>query len=265
MLWIGASVWFYAGYMLDHRRRAAAGADRCALALESAAADAEVAAAGRGRARRRQPDSVAAPHVRRRRGADALARAGHRARRHGRESYNSIVDWMDTALNPDLFVAGSQNLSDRTFRFPKTLASAIGAILASRISRRCRSFRLTVGGTPVMLIAIDVASFERRGHRALGGRRRPRGMYQAGERGRGRDRVGQLRAASAAERSAIASTWRRRAALLQPADRRHHHRLVGSAGHRVSSIARCSNATGTTTRSTSFRVYVAPGHRSARR
>ena len=37
----------------------------------------------------------------------------------GRESYNSIVDWMNTALNPDLFVAGSQNLSDRTFRFPQ--------------------------------------------------------------------------------------------------------------------------------------------------
>ena len=37
----------------------------------------------------------------------------------GRESYNSIVDWLNTALNPDLFVAGSQNLSDRTFGFPR--------------------------------------------------------------------------------------------------------------------------------------------------
>src|ERR1700736_3861456 len=33
----------------------------------------------------------------------------------GRESYNSIVGWLDTALNPDLFISGSQNLSDRTF------------------------------------------------------------------------------------------------------------------------------------------------------
>ena len=46
----------------------------------------------------------------------------------GRESYNSILDWLDTALNPDLFVSGSQNLSDRTFRFPHSLGAKISAI-----------------------------------------------------------------------------------------------------------------------------------------
>ena len=46
----------------------------------------------------------------------------------GRESYASIVDWLNTALNPDLFISGSQNLSDRTFRFPETLGTQIAAI-----------------------------------------------------------------------------------------------------------------------------------------
>jgi putative ABC transport system permease protein len=102
----------------------------------------------------------------------------------GRESYNSIVDWLDTALNPDLFVAGSQNLSDRTFRFPKTLGNAIGAIPGVEDVQTVRSFRLTVGGTPVMLFAIDAASFERRGHRALVAEDE-RGMYKLASAGEG--------------------------------------------------------------------------------
>ena len=39
-----------------------------------------------------------------------------------RASYNSIIDWMDTALNPDLFVMPSQDIVIRTLRFPPTMA-----------------------------------------------------------------------------------------------------------------------------------------------
>jgi len=102
----------------------------------------------------------------------------------GRESYNSIVDWLNTALNPDLFVAGSQNLSDRTFRFPKTLGDEIGQIAGVEDFQTVRSFRLTVGRTPVMLIVIDAKSFERRGHRPLVAED-PRGMYTLASSGQG--------------------------------------------------------------------------------
>ena len=34
-------------------------------------------------------------------------------------SYSSIIDWMDTALNPDLFVLPTQNIVVRTVRFPR--------------------------------------------------------------------------------------------------------------------------------------------------
>ena len=126
----------------------------------------------------------------------------------GRESYNSIVDWLDTALNPDLFVAGSQNLSDRTFRFPKTLGRHDrGAFLASRMCRPSEACGSTSAGRPVMLIAIDAASFERRGHRPTVAED-PRGMYRWRGRAR-RDRFGQLLATSQANRLAIASTCRR--------------------------------------------------------
>ena len=64
-----------------------------------------------GRARRRQPDPGAAPHVGHRRGADAVARAGRRPWRHGRgRATTRSSDWMDTALNPDLFVTPSQSI-----------------------------------------------------------------------------------------------------------------------------------------------------------
>jgi putative ABC transport system permease protein len=102
----------------------------------------------------------------------------------GRESYNSIVDWLNTALNPDLFVAGSQNLSDRTFRFPKVLGESIGAIPGVEDFQTVRSFRLNVGGTPVMLIAIEAASFERQGRRSMVAED-PRGMYSLASAGTG--------------------------------------------------------------------------------
>ena len=102
----------------------------------------------------------------------------------GRESYNSIVDWLDTALDPDLFVAGSQNLSDRTLRFPKTLADDIAAIPGVEDVQSVRSLRLNVGGARVLLIAIDAASFERRGHRPVVAED-PAGMYPMAKAGRG--------------------------------------------------------------------------------
>ena len=102
----------------------------------------------------------------------------------GRESYNSIVDWMNTALNPDLFVAGSQNLSDRTFRFPKALGPEIAAVPGVADIQSVRSLRVNVRGTPVMLIVIETESFERHGRRQTVVED-PRGMYNLTKAGQG--------------------------------------------------------------------------------
>ena len=100
-------------------RRAAAHAGARAVADARAAAGARPAAAGEGRARGRQPDPGAAADVGHRLGADAVARADDRARRaSSAASYESITDWMDTALNPDLFVTASPTLTSRSFLFP---------------------------------------------------------------------------------------------------------------------------------------------------
>jgi len=102
----------------------------------------------------------------------------------GRESYNSIVDWLDTALNPDLFVSGSQNLSDRTFRFPESIGKEIAAIDGVSDVQSVRSMRTNVRGTPVLLVVVNMPSFEQHGHRAMVSQD-PRGMYPLAKTGQG--------------------------------------------------------------------------------
>jgi putative ABC transport system permease protein len=184
MLWVGTSIWFYAGYTLIVL---------AALLLVPTVAlwfakgmkpvlkwmrpvEGALAADSLIQSPRRTSGAVAALMLSL---GQVIGLGGI-----GRESYNSIIDWLNTALNPDLFVAGSQNLSDRTFRFPKTLGDAIAGIPGVEDFQTVRSFRLNVGGTPVMLIAIDAESFERRGHRPLVAED-PRGMYRLAKAGEG--------------------------------------------------------------------------------
>src|SRR4051812_932060 len=102
----------------------------------------------------------------------------------GRESYASIVDWLNTALNPDLFISGSQNLSDRTFRFPQTLGTEIAGVPGVSEVQSVRSFRVPFRGTPILMVAVNMGSFEQRGHRSTV-LQDPRGMYPLAKEGRG--------------------------------------------------------------------------------
>jgi putative ABC transport system permease protein len=183
-LWIGRSFWFYAGYVLVivaalllvpavslWLARGLRPALKWLRPVEGAlAADSLI------QAPRRTSGAVAALMLSL---GQVIGLGGV-----GRESYNSIVDWLDTALNPHLFVAGSQNLSDRTFRFPISLAQDITALPGVEDVQAVRSLRLNVKGGPVLLIVIDAASFERRGHRPTVSED-PRGMYPLATAGQG--------------------------------------------------------------------------------
>ena len=184
MLWVGSSIWFYTGYVLIIV---------AALLLVPTAAlwfaqvlrpvlkwlrpvEGALAADSLIQSPRRTSGAVAALMLSL---GQVIGLGGI-----GRESYNSIVDWLDTALNPDLFISGSQNLSDRTFRFPKALGQSITAIPGVEDVQHVRSLRVNVGGSPVMMIAIDAASFERRSSRAVVAEA-PGGMYALAKTGRG--------------------------------------------------------------------------------
>ena len=77
-------------------------------------------------------------------------------------SYASIVGWLETALNPDIFVTGSSNLSDRTFRFPPDFAEKVRGVSGVGELQRVRSFRITYRGTPVMVIGVELEGIGRR-------------------------------------------------------------------------------------------------------
>ena len=80
-------------------------------------------------------------------------------------SYDSIMDWTTTALNPDLFVTASQSLSERNFRFPPALGDALASIEGIDEVQRVRSHRINYKGTPVMIVAVDAKSLGDRARR----------------------------------------------------------------------------------------------------
>ena len=92
-----------------------------------------------------------------------------------RASYDSIIDWMDTALNPDLFVMPSQNIVVRTIRFPATMGGGAGGdIRASTRVQMVRDARVVFRQTPVMVVAVEVEQHRADGAPAAGGGQRRR-------------------------------------------------------------------------------------------
>jgi putative ABC transport system permease protein len=81
-----------------------------------------------------------------------------------RASYASIVDWMNTALNPDLFLIPSQTLAIRTIRFPSEMGAQIEAVPGVDRVQMVRDARIVFRNTPVMLVAVDVRSLAEKVH-----------------------------------------------------------------------------------------------------
>jgi putative ABC transport system permease protein len=75
-----------------------------------------------------------------------------------RASYDSIIDWMDTALNPDLFVLPSENVVVRTYRFPPSMSQELASVPGVARVQAVRDARVVFRRTPIMIVAVDVAS-----------------------------------------------------------------------------------------------------------
>jgi putative ABC transport system permease protein len=102
-----------------------------------------------------------------------------------RASYASISDWVDVALNPDLFVLPSPNIVIRTIRFPASIQAEVGSVPGVARVQPVRQARVTFRGSPVMIVAV-----ERIGSLEQGGRRIPvegyaEEMYRLAAAGRG--------------------------------------------------------------------------------
>jgi putative ABC transport system permease protein len=75
-----------------------------------------------------------------------------------RASYASIIDWMNATLNPDLFVLPAQSVVVRTIRFPASMGPELAALDGVRRVQMVRDARVVFRGTPVMVVAVEIAS-----------------------------------------------------------------------------------------------------------
>jgi putative ABC transport system permease protein len=98
-------------------------------------------------------------------------------------SYDSIMEWTTTALNPDLFVTASQSLTERNFRFPPAIGDELARIDGVEELQRVRSHRTMYKGTPVMIVAVEAKSMGDRARRPpVEG---PPEMYEMAAQGKG--------------------------------------------------------------------------------
>ncbi len=80
-------------------------------------------------------------------------------------SYAGITQWVNTALNPDLFVAASPNLVDRNYRFPNSMTAELQAVAGVDEVHRVRLARIQYRGSPVVLTGMDLEKTIRRSPR----------------------------------------------------------------------------------------------------
>ncbi len=81
-----------------------------------------------------------------------------------RASYRPLIDWMTSSLNPDMFVTPSENLSDRTYRFPLAMRGELERIPGIDHVQSVRTARMMYRGGPILVIGIEVDRVSRRVH-----------------------------------------------------------------------------------------------------
>jgi putative ABC transport system permease protein len=81
-----------------------------------------------------------------------------------RASYNSIDEWMRIALNPDMFLTPTQNITDRSFRFPAATAEEIRRLPGIKYSQIVRNARILFHGNPIMFVSADLVNLRPESH-----------------------------------------------------------------------------------------------------
>jgi putative ABC transport system permease protein len=82
-----------------------------------------------------------------------------------RSSYSGIHDWVEGTLNPDLFVATSDTLTSREFRFPIAMRRELEQLEGVEEVQPVRTARFTYGGQPTVLVAVEMERIGARVHR----------------------------------------------------------------------------------------------------
>jgi len=82
-----------------------------------------------------------------------------------RGSINTIEEWITGTLNPDMIVTSSSTLASRDFHFPTAMTAELAAVPGVDEVQPVRTARFSFRGTPIMVVAADVAQIAGRVHR----------------------------------------------------------------------------------------------------
>jgi putative ABC transport system permease protein len=82
-----------------------------------------------------------------------------------RASYGSIYDWLTTALNPDLFLAPSENITNRNYQFPASIGDQLKQVPGVAAIQMVRSARVFLQGHPVLLVSLEISGWAERARR----------------------------------------------------------------------------------------------------
>jgi putative ABC transport system permease protein len=74
-----------------------------------------------------------------------------------RSSYSSILQWINTTLNPDLFVMPSPRVELRTRRFPAAMAEELASLQGVQHVQMFRSGRITFRDNPALIVGLEMA------------------------------------------------------------------------------------------------------------
>src|SRR5262249_46032530 len=69
--------------------------------------------------------------------------------------YDSMNEWMSTALNPDFFIAPSANLTNRSITFPSEIGPDIESVDGVDQVQLVRDARVPYKGTPIMVVSVE--------------------------------------------------------------------------------------------------------------
>ena len=76
--------------------------------------------------------------------------------------YAELFRWVDDTLNPDLFIAPTESVTQRSYRFPLAMAADIERIPGVEEVQPVRTARVQLKGTPAMAVVVDVRQVARR-------------------------------------------------------------------------------------------------------
>ena len=74
-------------------------------------------------------------------------------------AYVSVRNWLDTTLNPDLFVSSSDNILAPRFLFPPSMETELRAIPGVADVQGVRTVRVSIAGSSRILITTDMVKF----------------------------------------------------------------------------------------------------------